>query len=425
MADQAQVADGTASKAADENGGLMEHRSLSPQTLAAQALGETDPVSGALAPVITMSTNYEQQPDGSYPQGRVYTRADNPTSEHAERLLAALEGGECACALFGSGMAAVTAVFQSLLPGDHVLVPRVLYWGVRKWLAEFALTWGLDVEFTDTTDLDAVAGAIRPGRTRLLWAETPANPMWEITDLAAVCDLAHRSGVRVAVDNTVATPVLTRPFEHGVDLVMHSATKYLNGHSDVLAGAVLTARRDPFWERIRSWRRNAGAVLGPFEAWLLQRGMRTLFLRVHRASESALAIATHLHGHPALTAVLYPGLPSHPGHQIAARQMTGGFGGMLSIRLAGGAEQATAVLHAVRVFKRATSLGGVESLIEHRAEVEGPSSPVPADLLRLSIGIETVGDLIADLDGALSAAQRRAARRRAARRGAARRGAAR
>ena len=382
----------------------MEHRSLSPQTLAAQALGETDPVSGALAPVITMSTNYEQQPDGGYPQGRVYTRADNPTSEHAERLLAALEGAGCSCALFASGMAAATAVFQSLLPGDHVLVSRVLYWGVRKWLAEFALTWGLDVEFTDTTDLAALAAAIRPGRTRLLWVETPANPMWEITDLAAVCQLAHAAGARVAVDNTVSTPVLTRPFEHGADLVVHSATKYLNGHSDVLAGAVLSARADPFWERIRSWRRNAGAMPGPFEAWLLQRGMRTLFLRVPRASETALAIATHFQGHPALKAVLYPGLPAHPGHQIAARQMSGGFGGMLSIRLTGGAEHATAVLREVQVFKRATSLGGVESLIEHRAPVEGPSSPVPADLLRLSIGIEAAADLITDLEAALGAA---------------------
>ena len=386
----------------------MEQRSLSPQTLAAQALGETDPVSGAVAPVITMSTNYEQQPDGGYPQGRVYTRADNPTSEHAERLLAALEGGECA--LFGSGMAAVTAVFQSLLPGDHVLVSRVLYWGVRKWLAEFALTWGLDVEFTDTTDLGAVTAAIRPGRTRLLWAETPANPMWEITDLAAVSEVAHAAGVRVAVDNTVATPVLTRPFEHGADLIVHSASKYLNGHGDVLAGAVLTARRDPFWERIRSWRRNAGAMPGPFEAWLLQRGMRTLFLRVHQASETALAIAAHFAGHPALTAVLYPGLPDHPGHQVAARQMTGGFGGMLSIRLAGGAGQAQAVLREVRVFKRATSLGGVESLIEHRRDSEGPSSPVPDDLLRLSIGIEAPADLMADLETALKVAGRGPAR---------------
>jgi cystathionine gamma-synthase len=300
-------------------------------------------------------------------------------------------------------MAAATAVFQSLLPGDHVLVSRVLYWGVRKWLAEFALTWGLDVEFTDTTDLPGLASAIRPGRTRLLWLETPANPMWEITDLAAVCELAHAADARVAVDNTVATPVLTRPFEQGADLVVHSASKYLNGHGDVLAGAVLSARRDPFWERIRSWRRNAGAVPGPFEAWLLQRGMRTLFLRVRRASETALAIANHFHGHPALTAVLYPGLPSHPGHQIAARQMTGGFGGMLSIRMAGGAGHAAAVVQAVRVFKRATSLGGVESLIEHRGITEGPSSPVPGDLLRLSIGIEAAADLIADLDAALRA----------------------
>ena len=381
----------------------MDQRPVSPETLAAQALGEAGPVSGGLAPVIDPSTNYEQRPDGSYPQGRVYTRADNPTFEHAERLLATLEGA-AGCALFSSGMAAATAVFQSLLPGDHVLVSRVLYWGVRKWLAEFALTWGLDVEFTDTTDPAALAAAIRPGRTRLLWLETPANPMWEITDLAGTCELAHAAGTRVAVDNTVATPVLTRPFEHGADLVMHSATKYLNGHGDVLAGAVLTARRDPFWERIRSWRRNAGAVLGPFEAWLLQRGMRTLYLRVHRASETAIAIAEHFHDHPALIAVLYPGLPSHPGHHIAARQMTGGFGGMLSIRLAGGAGHAAAVLREVRVFKRATSLGGVESLIEHRAATEGPSSPVPGDLLRLSIGIEAAADLISDLDAALDAA---------------------
>jgi cystathionine gamma-synthase len=383
---------------------MTEQRAVSPQTLAAQALGEVDPVSGGLVPVVNLSTTYERQPDGSYPQDRVYARADNPTFEPAERLLAALEGAGGGCALFASGMAAATAVFQCLRPGDHVLVSRVLYWGVRAWLAEFALTWGLDVEFTDTTDPGALASAIRPGQTRLLWLETPANPMWQITDLAAACELAHSAGVRVAVDNTVPTPVLTRPFEYGADLVVHSASKYLNGHSDVLAGAVLSARPDPFWERIRSWRRSSGAVLGPFEAWLLQRGMRTLFLRVHRASETALAIASHFHGHPAITAVLYPGLPSHPGHEIAARQMGSGFGGMLSIRLAGGAEHAGAVLREVRVFKRATSLGGVESLIEHRAATEGPSSPVPGDLLRLSVGIEATADLITDLESALDAA---------------------
>lgn len=374
---------------------------LSPETLAAQALGDVDPASGALTPPVHPSTTYERNADGSYRSGLAYTRADNPTYDHAERLLAALEGG-AACMLFASGSAAATAIFQSLLPGDHVVTSRVLYWGIRKWLAEFGVTWGLDVEFVDMTNPSAVNAAIRPGRTRLLWVETPANPMWDITDLAAISAMAHAADVRVAVDSTVATPVLTRPIELGADLVVHSATKYLNGHSDVLAGAIVTAHRDPFWERIRSWRRNAGCVLGPFEAWLLQRGMRTLFVRVHRSSESALALARHFHGHPGLTAVLYPGLPSHPGHEIAARQMTGGFGGMLSIRVAGGENEAMAVAASVKVFKRATSLGGVESLIEHRRSTEGPSSPVPDDLLRLSIGLESAPDLIGDLEAALS-----------------------
>jgi len=373
---------------------------LSRETLAAQALGEIDQASGALSPAIHPSTIYERSPDGSYKSGLAYTRADNPTYDHAERLLAALEGG-VACMLFASGSAAATAVFQSLLPGDHVLVSRILYWGIRKWLAEFAISWGLDVEFVDTTNLAQVTAAIRPGRTRLLWVETPANPMWDVTDLAAVAAIAHAADVRVAVDSTAATPVLTRPIEFGADLVVHSATKYLNGHSDVLAGAVVTARADPFWERIRSWRRSAGAVLGPFEAWLLQRGMRTLFVRVQRSSESALAIARHFDGHQALTAVLYPGLPSHPGHEVAARQMTGGFSGMLSLRVAGGEANAMIVAGTVRVFKRAVSLGGVESLIEHRRSTEGPSSPVPDDLLRLSIGLEAPEDLIADLETAL------------------------
>jgi cystathionine gamma-synthase len=382
----------------------MHSSLLSPETLVAQALGEIDPVSGALTPLINLSTNFEQEPDGAYHQDRVYTRADNPTYEIAERLLAALEGAGCSCMLLASGMAAATAIFQSLVPGDHVLVARVLYWGVRKWLAEFGLTWGLDVEFVDTSNLHAVEAAIRRGRTRLLWVETPANPTWEITDLSAICKIAHAAGVRVAVDNTVPTPVLTRPIEFGADLVVHSATKYLNGHSDVLAGAIVTARNDPFWQRIRAWRREAGAVPGPFEAWLLQRGMRTLFLRVHRASETALTIAQHFEAHPAVRAVLYPGLPSHPGHEIAARQMNGRFGGMLSIRFVGGPEHARAVLGGVKVFKRETSLGGVESVIEHRRSMEGPSSSVPDDLLRLSIGIEAPVDLIADLETALDGA---------------------
>lgn len=376
---------------------------LSPETLAAQCLGDIDSATSSLVPPIYPSTTYERNPDGTYTSGLVYARADNPTFDPAERLLAQLEGG-ADCVLLSSGNAAATAVFQSLVPGDHVLVSRILYWGIRKWLAEFAVSWGLDVEFVDTTDLAALAAAMRPGCTRLLWLETPANPMWEITDLAAAAEIAHAADVRVAVDSTVATPVLTRPIEWGADLVVHSATKYLNGHSDVLAGAVVTAKMDPFWERLRSWRRNAGSVIGPFEAWLLQRGMRTLFLRVQRSSETALALARHFHGHPELKAVLYPGLESHPGHEIAARQMTDGFGSMLSIRVAGEEAHAMAVAGALKVFKRATSLGGVESLVEHRRSTEGPSSPVPEDLLRISIGLESLGDLVADLEAALAAA---------------------
>src|SRR5438552_7726795 len=377
----------------------MTHE-LSRETLTAQALGEVDKTSAALVPPIHLSTIYEANPDGTAPDGRAYTRADNPTYEHAERLLTVLEGG-AACMLFASGSAAAAAVFQSLLPGDHVVVSRILYWGVRRWLAEFGMAWGLDVEFVDTSDVDAVRSAIRPGRTRVLWLETPANPTWDVVDLAAMSAIAHASDVRVVVDNTVATPVLTRPIEVGADLVVHSATKYLNGHSDVLAGAIVTARRDPFWERIRAWRRTAGVVLGPFEAWLLLRGMRTLFVRVRHACDTALELACHFEGHPALGAVLYPGLPSHRGHAVAAHQMHGGFSGMLSIRLAGGEPAAMGVLGAVTVFKRATSLGGVESLIEHRRSTEGASSPVPADLLRLSIGLELPADLIADLAAAL------------------------
>ena len=246
---------------------------------------------------------------------------------------------------------------------------------MRKWLAEFALTWGLDVEFVDTGDHDAVSSAIRPGRTRLLWVETPANPMWEITDLAGICNwpIPPGSGGR---RQHGGDPGAHRPPRAGRRPGGPFRTKYLNGHSDVLAGAVLTARRDPFWERIRSWRRNAGAVPGPFERGCCERGMRTLFLRVHRSSDSAMAVARHA-GHPALAAVLYPGLPSHPGHQIRGRQMRGGFGGMLSIRLAGGAEQAMAVLGAVRVFKRATSLGGVELIKSTGAAEEGPPPRCP------------------------------------------------
>jgi cystathionine gamma-synthase len=375
-------------------------RKLAPETLAAQALGHIDEVTRALVPPVHPSTTYERDPDGGYSSGRGYTRPHNPTYDEPEELLMTLEGGGD-CLLFASGMAAATAVFQSLLPGDHVVASRVMYWALRTWLVDFAMSWGLEVEFVDTSDRDALAAAMRPGKTRLVWLDTPANPTWDVTDIAAAAEIARTGHARLAVDSTVATPVLTRPLELGADLVVHSASKYLNGHSDVLAGAVVCAEKDSFWQRIRAWRRDAGAVLGPFEAWLLLRGMRTLFVRVQRCSESALTIARHFEGHPRISKVLYPGLADHPGHAVAARQMTGGFGGMLSIRLKDGKAAAVATAARVEVFKRATSLGGVESLIEHRASIEGPSTPVPSDLLRLSIGLEDPQDLIADLAQAL------------------------
>jgi cystathionine gamma-synthase len=259
----------------------------------------------------------------------------------------------------------------------------------------------LQVELVDTTDLGALAAAVRPGRTKLVWLETPANPLWHVTDIAGAAAIAHRAGARLAVDSTAATPVLSRPLALGADLVMHSATKYLNGHSDVVAGTLTTRVKDALWERIRTIRASQGGILGSFEAWLLLRGMRTLFLRVRQSCRSAQALAEHLSGHRQVAEVLYPGLPSFPGHVVAARQMQGGFGGMLSIRVRGGAAGAIDAAARVRLWQRATSLSGVESLIEHRASVEGPSSPVPDDLLRLSVGAEEPADLFADLEEAL------------------------
>jgi cystathionine gamma-synthase len=244
---------------------------------------------------------------------------------------------------------------------------------------------------------------MRPGKTRLVWIETPANPTWLVTDIAAAATIAHQAGAKLAVDNTAASPVLTRPIEHGADIVMHSATKYLNGHSDVLAGALVTSRDDEFWKRVKAVRTMGGAVLGPFEAWLLLRGMRTLYLRVRQQSQSALTIARHFKDHPKLLRVCYPGLPDDPGHAVAKRQMQGGYGGMLSLRFKGGAAAALAFVARLELFVRATSLGGVESLIEHRGTVEGPDSPTPQDLLRVSVGIEHVDDLIADLEQGFAA----------------------
>jgi len=372
-----------------------------PETVAAQLGGGSEPATGAIIPPIFPSTTFERDPDLGYARGYSYSRVANPTDAGAALTLTRLEGGT-ETLLFGSGMAAATAVFQALGPGAHVVAPQIMYWALRAWLDGFARQWGISATFVDQSDPAVVRSAVRPGETRLIWVESPANPLWTVVDIAAVADVAHRAGARLAVDSTVATPVLSRPLALGADVVMHSATKYLNGHSDVLAGSLTTARQDAFWEVIRSVRIQNGGVLGPFEAWLLQRGLRTLFPRVLWQSASALALAERLSAHPGVSAVLYPGLPNFPGHALAARQMRNGFGGMLSIRIRAGEAAAVATAASVRVWKRATSLGGVESLIEHRASVEGPTSPIPPDLLRLSVGIEAVDDLWADLDRAIS-----------------------
>lgn len=374
---------------------------FSPSTAAAQALGYLDTATGAFVPPIQPGTTYERDEANKLLSGRLYSRADNPGYEQPEQVISHLERG-AAAALFASGVAAGAVIFQALKTGDHAVIPKVMYWALRGWIDGFAASWGLRITVVDMTDLAAVSAAVLPGETKLVWVETPANPMLDVTDIAAVAKIAHDAGARLAVDSTFATPVHTRPFEHGADLVMHSATKYLNGHSDVIAGVVVTRVEDAFWTKIKTLRFQAGAVLGPFEAWLLTRGLRTLFLRVEAQSRSAEAIARRFSGDPRVRVVLYPGLETHPGHDIAKRQMDRGYGAMLSLCVNGGAPAALATVAKLRLWKRATSLGGVESLVEHRASVEGPASPTPPDLLRMSVGIEAVEDLIADLDTALN-----------------------
>jgi cystathionine gamma-synthase len=374
---------------------------LTTRTIVAQAFGESEPPKNALVPAIHMSATYLRDADNGYPSGYVYGRTDNPSVQQAENLIAELERAEEAL-VFGSGMAAATSVLLALEKPTHVIASQVMYWGFRSWLREIG-RYGHSVTFVDTSDLDAIRNAVRPGETGLFWIETPSNPLWTITDIAAVSEIARNVGAIVCVDSTVATPIFSRPLSLGADLVMHSATKYLNGHSDVIAGALATTRESELWARIRRMRQQLGSALGSFDAWLLIRGMRTLDVRVRAQAETAAKLASRLEGHPALSAVLYPGLARHVGHQVALRQMAGGFGGMLSIRVRKGENAAIAVAGAARLWKRATSLGGIESLIEHRASIEGEGSPCPSDLLRLSTGLEDADELYHDLSRALLA----------------------
>jgi len=357
-----------------------------------------DPATGSVAPPIYLSTTFARDPEGTPLGGHTYIRESNPAQEQLEEALAPLEGGEAAL-VFASGMAAGVALFQTLPPGSHAIFPDDAYYGFRTAAEEFLPNWGIRSDFVAMDDLAALAAAIRP-ETRLVWLETPSNPLLKVVDLAGAVEIARRAGALAMVDNTFATPALQRPLALGADVVMHSTTKYFGGHSDVQGGALIFARKVGTYERMRHLQHILGAVASPFNCWLVLRGVRTLACRIAVQSASALAVARGLAGLRAVSAVHYPGLPEHPGHEIARRQMSA-FGAMLSFRAAGGREAALAAVARARLFTRATSLGGVESLIEHRASSEGPGSRTPQNLVRLSIGLEHPDDLIADLVQAL------------------------
>jgi cystathionine gamma-synthase len=377
---------------------VVEAKRMRFETLAVHVGSEVDPATGAVAPPIYLSTTFERAPDGEFPHGYIYTRSGNPNRTMLEQALAALEGGAAAAA-FGSGSAATAAIFQALAPGDHVIAPNDAYFGTSKLLREVFAPWGLETTFVDMADPAAVEGAVGSA-TRLLWVETPSNPLLTVTDIGRMVAIARAAGAVCAVDNTWASPVLQRPLDLGADLVMHSTTKYLGGHADVLGGAVVAREADGFFERVRMIQTTAGTVPSPFDCWLVLRGIRTLPLRVRAQSASAAAVAQYLSSHPAVEAVHYPGLEWHPGHAVAARHMAM-FGGMLSFQVRGDERAAMAAAGRLRLFTRATSLGSTESLIEHRASVEGPGTTTPNNLLRVSIGLEHVDDLIADLGQAL------------------------
>ena len=368
------------------------------ETKAVHSGRNVDPATGAVTPPIHMSTTFEREPDGTYPQGFVYGRSGNPTRTLLEECARDLEGGEGAVA-FSSGAAALTAVFQSLATGDHVIAPQDLYHGTALLLRERLARWGLHTSFVDMTEIDAVREAVTPA-TKLILVETPSNPLLKITDIARVAQLARDTGIVCVCDNTWATPVLQRCLELGADLVVHSTTKYLGGHGDVTGGVVVSATDSQMFQEIRAIQKDGGAVPSPFDCWLILRGIRTLPYRMRAHSESAARVATFLDEHPEVLEVFYPGLPGHRGHDIARRQMSL-FGGMLSFRVRGGKEAAFRVAARTTLFTRATSLGSYESLIEHRASIEGRASATPEDLLRLSVGLEHADDLIADLDSAL------------------------
>jgi cystathionine gamma-synthase len=369
------------------------------ETLAIHAGREPDPATGALREPIHLATTFERSADGSYPHGYFYSRSGNPNRTALERAVAALEGGHEAVA-FASGSAATLAVFTLAASGGRVVCSSDCYHGTAKQLREILPRWGGTAEFVDTTDLGAVRRALEPGAT-LLWVETPSNPLLRVSDLGALAEIAHARGALLGCDNTFASPVLQQPFTFGADLVMHSTTKYLGGHSDVLGGIVVVRAASAELEGLRHFQGAGGGVPSPFDCWLLLRSLPTLPLRVRQQSANALAVARFLEADRRVEVVNYPGLERHPGHALAARQMRDGYGAVVSFQVPGGATEALAVAGRAQLFTRATSLGGVESLIEHRASMEGPLSQTPPNLIRMSVGLENVADLVADLDQAL------------------------
>lgn len=380
----------------------MSNDGRSPETFVAHALHSVDEATGSIVPPLHTATTFARDEDYGLRDKHLYSRYGNPTIDQAEEIIARLEEGHDAM-LFASGLAGIAALFETLGPGAHVVAPEVMYWGTRDLMTHMLIKQRITATYVDPTDLDALRAAVVQDKTELVWMETPVNPVWDVVDIQAVADIAHAAGAVLAVDSTAASPVVTRPFEHGADIVFHSITKYLNGHSDVLGGVLVTREDNARWAEARTVRNVTGGVLAPFESWLLIRGMRTLFVRVNKAAETALAIARHLEHHPRVEKVLYPGLQSHPGHEIARRQMEG-FGAMMSVCVKGGMAETGRVIRALKIFLPATSLGGVESLAEHRKVIEGDDSPIPDNLIRISVGIESREDLIADLEQALDKA---------------------
>lgn len=374
------------------------------ETLSVHTGREVDPTTGAVTPPMHLSTTFERDADGEYPRGFSYARAENPNRRALEECIAALEGGSEALA-FASGSAASMAIFSLLRPGDHVIAPQEAYHGTAKQVRDILAPLGISHDFIDMSSLEALSQALDASTgapRRMVWVETPANPMLSISDIQATATLAHEHDALVVCDNTFATPVWQRPFEHDADLVMHSSTKYFGGHSDVMGGAVICREPGALATQLRDYQMTAGNTPSPFDCWLLRRSLTTLSCRVRAQTANAALIAEYLQEHTGVEEVFYPGLSAHPGHDIARRQMRGGYGAMVSFCVYGGRQEAFEVASRLRLFTRATSLGGVESLIEHRASIEGPHTLTPENLLRLSVGLEAATDLIEDLERALA-----------------------